>query len=139
MDSDMWGPSQVETIGGRKYFVTLTNDATRHTHAYLMVKKSETFAKYKEYEAWAKTHHNAVIKLFHSDCGGESLSAAFISHLKRAGTLQILTIHDTPEQNGTAERLNGILLEKVRAMLHASGLPKFLWGEAIRHAVWLKN
>ena len=24
-------------------------------------------------------------------------------------------------------------------MLHASGLPKFLWGEAINHAVYLKN
>ena len=24
-------------------------------------------------------------------------------------------------------------------MLHQSGLPKFLWGEAILHAVWLKN
>ena len=24
-------------------------------------------------------------------------------------------------------------------MLHASGQPKFLWGEAAQHAVWLKN
>ena len=24
-------------------------------------------------------------------------------------------------------------------MLHASQLPKFLWGEAVKHAVWLKN
>ncbi len=24
-------------------------------------------------------------------------------------------------------------------MLHSSGLPKFLWGEAIKHAVYLKN
>ena len=27
----------------------------------------------------------------------------------------------------------------MRAILHASGLPKFLWGEAVRHVVWLKN
>ena len=24
-------------------------------------------------------------------------------------------------------------------MLHASGLPKFLWGEVVMHAVYLKN
>ena len=24
-------------------------------------------------------------------------------------------------------------------MLHGSGLPKFLWGEAVKHAVYLKN
>jgi hypothetical protein len=30
-------------------------------------------------------------------------------------------------------------MEKVRAMLHASGLPKSLWGVAVMHATWLKN
>ena len=35
--------------------------------------------------------------------------------------------------------MNCTLLEKVRAMLHASQLPKFLWGEAMKHAVYLKN
>ncbi|EGO02579.1 hypothetical protein SERLA73DRAFT_175992 [Serpula lacrymans var. lacrymans S7.3] len=24
-------------------------------------------------------------------------------------------------------------------MLRSSGMPKYLWGEAVRHAVWLKN
>jgi hypothetical protein len=38
-----------------------------------------------------------------------------------------------------AERLNRTLLEKVRAMLFSSGLPKSLWGEAVNHAVYLKN
>jgi hypothetical protein len=53
--------------------------------------------------------------------------------------VQKLTVHDTPEQNGVAEVLNCIGLERTRAILHASGLPKFLWGEALRHVVWLKN
>ena len=41
--------------------------------------------------------------------------------------------------NGVVECLNRTILEKIRAMLHASGQPKFLWGEAVHHAVWLKN
>ncbi|KAE9390854.1 hypothetical protein BT96DRAFT_750865, partial [Gymnopus androsaceus JB14] len=24
-------------------------------------------------------------------------------------------------------------------MLHSSGLPRNLWGEALKHAIWLKN
>jgi Reverse transcriptase (RNA-dependent DNA polymerase) len=32
-----------------------------------------------------------------------------------------------------------MLMERVRAVLHASGLPHFLWGEAVRHVFWLKN
>ena len=60
-------------------------------------------------------------------------------YLKAAGTKQKLTIHDTPQHNGMAEHLNHTLLEKVRAMLHESSLPCMLWGEAVHHAIWLKN
>jgi hypothetical protein len=38
-----------------------------------------------------------------------------------------------------AEHLNLTILTKAWAMLHASGLPRNLWGEAIMHAVYLKN
>ena len=48
-------------------------------------------------------------------------------------------MHDTPEHNGVAERLNRTILEKVRAMFHESGLPKFLWAEVTVHVVYLKN
>jgi hypothetical protein len=50
-----------------------------------------------------------------------------------------LTVHDTPESNGVAERLNRTLIEKTRAMLLESGLPKTLWGYAILHANYLRN
>src|SRR5204862_5084284 len=87
----------------------------------------------------AKNHMNAAIKVLRSDRGGEYLSDAFMQHLRDQGTIQKLTVHDTPEHNGVSERLNGTILEKVRAMLHESSLPKYLWSEAVRHAIWLKN
>ena len=37
-----------------------------------------------------------------------------------------VTVHDTPEHNGVAERLNWTLVEQVHAMMHASGMPKSL-------------
>jgi hypothetical protein len=75
----------------------------------------------------------------HSDHGGEYLSGPFVNHLSAAGTKQKLTVHDTPEENSVSERLNEVILQRVHAILHASGLPKFLWGEAVRHVIWLKN
>ena len=48
-------------------------------------------------------------------------------------------MHDTPMYNGVVERLNCVLLELTQAFLHSSTLPKILWGEAVKHAVWLKN
>jgi hypothetical protein len=41
--------------------------------------------------------------------------------------------------NGPAEWFNRTCVEKVHAMLHASGLPKFLWAEAVKHANYLRN
>ena len=137
--SDVWGPSPVQTIGGREYYTTYTDGNSSFSHLYLMRLKSETFDAYKVYEAELKKQKGVGIKKLYSDRGGEYLSKEFNDHLKQAGTLRNLTVHDTPEHNGIAERLNRTLLERVRAMLHASQLPKFLWGEAIKHAVWLKN
>ena len=85
------------------------------------------------------TQQNTKIKCLLTDRGGEYLSDEFSEHLKLAGTIRKLTVHDTPEHNGVSECLNHILMEKLRVMLDASGLPKFLWAEAVVHAVYLKN
>ena len=128
------------TRKGRRYFVTFTDDATRFTTFYLMRTKDEALAAYKSFEDWALTQgHCMAIKVLRSDRGGEYLSDAFNAHLAAAGTARKLTVHDTPQLNGVAERLNRTLLERIRAFAHGSGLPKSLWGEAVRHAVWLKN
>ena len=137
--SDLWGPAPVPTIGGRRYYISFTDDKTRLTYLHLLRQKSEAFGAYKDFESWCHTQHDARIKVLHSDRGGEYLGKEFTLHLKSAGTEHKLTVHDTPQHNGVAEQLNRTLLEKVRAMLHESGLPRSLWGEAVRHAVWLKN
>ena len=116
-----------------------TDDKTRLTYLHLLRQKSEAFAACQDFEAWCRTQHNAVVKVLHSNRGGEYLGKEFVMYLKAAGMKQKLTIHDTLQHNGIAEHLNCTLLEKVRAMLHESGLPRILWGEAVCHAVWLKN
>ena len=137
--TDVWGPAPVETIGGQCYYITFMDDKTRLTYLHLLRQKSEAFAAYQDFEAWCCTQHDAIVKVLHSDRGGEYLGKEFIMYLKVAGMKQKLTVHDTPQHNGIAECLNHTLLEKVRAMLHESSLPHMLWGEAVRHAVWLKN
>jgi hypothetical protein len=67
------------------------------------------------------------------------MSENFHTHLADAGTEHHLTVHDTPEQNRIAEHLNLTLIDKVQAMLYDSRLPWMLWGEAVMHAIWLKN
>ena len=90
---------------------------------YCIGQKSEVLAKYKEYEVWLQTQHSKPIKILQSDRGGEYLSKDFDNHLKVNGTIRSLTVHDTPEENGVAERLNRTLLEHAQAMLMTAQLP----------------
>ena len=138
--TDVWGPLKAPTKGGCHYFIMFTDDATHFMLVYLMNKKSEALKAYKFFEVWAITQqHSTRIKVLHSDRGGEYLSKEFDKHLAAAGTARRLTMHNTPQLNGIAKRLNRMLLERIRALGHVSGLPQKLWGEALRHATWLKN
>ena len=101
--------------------------------------KDEAFEAYQQFEAWSENQLKVWIRVLHSDQGGEYLGKEFTAYLKSKGTVQKLTVHHTPQHNGVAEHRNRTIVEPVRALLHASGLPKNLWGEAMRHIIWLMN
>ena len=88
-----------------------TDDNTRLTHLTLLHNKNDAFQSYKDYEAWCDTHLNARIKVLHSGCSGEYLGKEFIMYLKSKGTVQKLTVHDTPQHNGVAEHQNRTIVE----------------------------
>jgi Integrase core domain len=137
--SDIWGPANPQSYDGKVYFVSFTNDHSRWMYLVPMAKKSDTLHCYRQYEVWVETQHSAKLKRLQMDRGGEYLSEEFSAHLKSKGTVQSLTVHDTPEENGVSERLNCMRLEHACVMHLAVGLPKFLWTESVQHAVWLKN
>ena len=137
--SDEWGPAQVEALGGEHYFVSFTDKAKAWSEMEALKSKGQAFKAYKDYEAWLANQHGVSIKEFHCDGGGEFINKLFNNHLKAKGTKRTTTVHDTPEQNGIAERLNRTILENARAMIITAGLPRFLWVEAVRHSFWLKN
>ena len=138
--SDVWGPSPIQTPGRKEYYVSFTDDHTQWTHLKLLASKDEVFEAYQNFEAWARLHFSIpAFKILRSDRGGEYLGKEFTSYLASKGTVRKLTIHNTPEYNGVSERFNRTLLERTRALLHSSKLPKNLWGETITHIVWLKN
>ena len=46
---------------------------------------------------------------------------------------------DMLEQNGVAERRSRTLMDMVRSMMSRSNLPKSLWGEALKTAMYILN
>ena len=101
--SDVWGPAPVETLGGKRYYVTFTDDHSRLTYLCTLRQKSKTFVAYQQFEAWLDRQLVAKVRMLHSDRGGEYLGNEFVMYLKRQGTAQRLTAHDTPQHNGIAE------------------------------------
>lgn len=143
--TDSWGAAQVNSLRGKKYFMTLTDDFSREVHVYFLKLKAEAFKTYWDFVAWlgmqrrSRNGQGARVKTLQSDRGGEFLVQKFSSFLKELGTARWLTTHDMPQQNGVAEQMNCTLIEHACAMIFTAGLPGSLWAEAIAHAAWLHN
>jgi hypothetical protein len=105
--TDVWGPAPVSMHRGHRFFITFMDDATRYTITFLLMHKGDALNAYRSFEAWARTQNLCTaIKVLRSDRGGEYLSTAFDKHLADAGTVCRLTVRNTPQLNGVAERLN---------------------------------
>src|SRR5882762_10276429 len=138
--TDLWGPAQTVSIGGSVYYISFTDDYSRETKIRFLKQKSDALEAFKQHIAnLTKQHPEARVCKLRSDRGGEYMSTEFTQYLRDEGIERQLTVHDSPQQNGVAERLNRTLVEHARAMLVARDMPKFLWAEAIGYATWLKN
>ncbi|TFY77317.1 hypothetical protein EWM64_g6694, partial [Hericium alpestre] len=133
-------PAYKRRSPGKKYAMTMLDDASYEVLITFLKAKSEALEKYKNYCKFIEVQREAkAVKTFRSDRGGEYTSAAFAEYLASQGTHHELTVHDSSAQNGTAERFFRTSITRTLAMLIAAGLPKFLWSLAMQHAVWLWN
>ena len=137
--SDVCGPMHTESIGGAKYFLTFIDDYTRCCSVYFMKHKSEVFDKFKEFEAVTTNDNGKKIGTLQTDNGGEYMSTEFHDYLKEKGIRHELTVPDSPQQNGVAERMNQTLIESARLMIRHAGLPNTYWAEAISTAAYVRN
>ena len=74
--SDVWF-AHVVSIYGRRYFITLIDDAIWVTWVYLMKSKNEVLHIFKTYCKMVEVHFNKGIKALRSDKGGEYTSQVF--------------------------------------------------------------
>ena len=63
----------------------------------------------------------------------------FAKYLQDCGIVPQYTMPGTPEQNGVAERRNRTLKDMMRSMMSRCNLPDFLWGDALKTALYILN
>ncbi len=77
---DIWGPYQVPTVEGYRYFLTLVDDHSRTTWLYLMKSKSKAIPLLESFIIMIHTQFNCHVKIVRSDNGQEfNLSSFYAS------------------------------------------------------------
>lgn len=137
--SDVWGPSKIKTMSGKKWFVTFIDDHTRLCWVYLMEKKSEVEQRFQDFFNMINNQFQTKIGILRSDNGTEYFNKYLSTFLVTKGIIHQSTCRDTPQQNGIAERKNRHLLEVTRAIMFSTNVPKYLWGNALLTACHLIN
>jgi transposase InsO family protein len=121
----------VLTEGGKRYFMTLIDDAIRFCYVYLLKTKDEAVNHFKIYKDEVETQLEKKIKRLRSDRGGEYFSNDFDLFCAEHGIIHERTPPYLPESNGVAERKNCTLSDLVNAMLDIARLSMAWWGEAV--------
>ena len=127
--SDVWDPSKIKTLSGKKWFMTFIDDHTRVCWVYLMEKKSEVEQRFQDFQDFfnmIKNQFNTTIGILRSDNGTEYFNKYLSTFLVTNGIIHQFSCRDTPQQNGVAERKNRHLLEVTRAIMFSMNVPKYL-------------
>lgn len=163
---DIGGPIRPKTFRGFKYYITFRDAKTKYLIVKLLKSRKDLVLIIKdtisELELEAKDNNTLednsnsssnsnynkeleVISNFNNNkvkalqLDNEFKSKELDTYLLNKGIKRRYSSPYTPEQNGAAEIINRVLLNKVRALLINSNLPKNLWGEAILTATYLYN
>jgi transposase InsO family protein len=137
--SDICGPINPESNGGKRYFITFIDDYTRKTWIYLLSEKSEALVMFQRFKVLVENESKNKIKCLRTDRGGEYTSTAFNEFCDVNGIRRQLTAAYTPHQNGVSERKNRTIMNMVRCMLGDRNVPKKYWPEAVKMSVHILN
>lgn len=137
--SDVWGPSRIPTMNGKRWFVNFIDDHSRVTWTFFIKEKSEVSDVFQRFYKLIKTQFHSKIQIFRSDNGKEFFNQNLESFFEKKGIVHQSSCVYTPQQNGIAERKNRHLLEIARALFFTTKVSKSFWGEAVLHATYLVN
>ncbi|GKA14156.1 retrotransposon protein, putative, ty1-copia subclass [Tanacetum coccineum] len=125
---DLWGPSQVESLGGKRYFLSIVDDYSRRVWVYILMFKHEAFRKFKEWKQLVENQTRMTVKKLRTDNGLEFCNRVFEQLCVESGIARHLTVVGTPQQNGLAECMNRTLMDKVT---NDSDLEKDTYGDVV--------
>jgi hypothetical protein len=139
---DKVGPSDVDGIMGERYFYGFTDDYSGYTKVYPTKDgTADTMKKLCiQYKMEAELETGMSIKEFYFDMGTEMNAKEVQTYLTDAKITYQYANTATPQQIGTQERKNGILINVARCALYEEKVMSCsFWAEAIKWAAETVN
>ena len=136
---DLWGPSRVQSAGGKIYFMPVVDGGSSYKYgAYLPDKSdSSTIAAFDAFRVEAESLSGRKIRRLRTDRAYDS--SAWTEYCQRHGIVHDFTAPYSSAQNGLAERAIRTTMDDVRTLLRDSGLGHSYWAEAAAYSVDTRN
>ena len=99
----------------------------------------QLFLVFKSFYAKIPYQFNAKLFVFRTDNAREYLDSSFQQFLESRGIIHQTSCVCTPQQNGIAERKNGLIIAIACALMLQMNVPKLFWGDAVLIAIYLLN
>jgi len=93
----------------------------------------------RQFIAYAKNQHNALIGTWRFDGGTEFLNDAFKNMLRDNSILSETSVPYMHQQNGHAERLNCTIMDKAQSMCFRACLTDTMWEFSWDYAIHVYN
>ena len=136
---DTVGPFEVLSRDGFRGFVSVTDAFTNYRWVIFIRSRDEVPDKLIKLIKNITNKFDCKVKVLHSDQGTEFVNKKLISFCEEEGISREYSAQYTPEQNGVAERSNGLIQEGLRTMLLYSRLGKSYWSYIASTKVYLLN
>lgn len=95
--SDVCGPMQTSSWGGKRYFLTFIDERSRKTFVYFLKGKDEVFEKLREFKELTETQTGRKLKILRTDNGREFVNQKMKEFIKRNGIRHQTTVAYTPK------------------------------------------
>jgi Zn ribbon nucleic-acid-binding protein len=138
LHTDVGGPFAEAGYDGSRYWVTVLDDFTQLADISAIQRKSDAPEVIQRFIRHHETPERRC-KRFRMDLSGENRKKLFQLWLTDRGVHLEPTTTDQHQQNGAAEVLNAIVMDKLHPTMISSGLDLKYWPEVVKTVAYLRN
>jgi transposase InsO family protein len=100
---------KVSTQQGYHYCFTFIDDHSRYKAVYILKRKSEVFAAFKQFRAWAENVTSERLRSLRDDKDDECMFREFEAFCIDHGIQRQHSVRNCPQQNVVAEQANRMM------------------------------